>query len=357
MQKILSGKAMSLGSLMIGIAGHELTEHEVEQLMHPMVAGVILFSRNYHSPQQLSALCDHIHSLRHPKLLIGVDHEGGRVQRFREGFTRIPPMRALGEIYQHRPEAALKQARQLGWVLATELLACGVDFSFAPVLDLDYGESRVIGDRAFAADAQVVGKLGLQLSFGMREAGMASIAKHFPGHGFVQADTHQEIAVDERTWSQIEAADLQPFLKLMAHGLEAVMPAHVRYPVVDDLPVGFSEKWLQTILRGRCHFEGAIISDDLGMQAAVVYGDLTQRAKMALQAGCDLVLLCNDLEQIDPVLNSLYWNSGPLSHARLIRLHGHKHIEWTNLKYEPLWQAAVKTAESLINQVQPDLLS
>lgn len=346
----VQGKAMSLGSLMIGVGGLTLTDQERDWLLSPMVAGVILFSRNFESPEQLKALCDDIHALRHPKLLIAVDHEGGRVQRFRQGFTRLPSMRVLGQLYQQSAETALKKAYELGWLLATELLACGVDFSFAPVVDLDYGESHVIGDRAFSSDPFITGKLAMQVSSGMREAGMASVAKHFPGHGYVKADTHEEIAIDERHWPQIQQQDLQPFLSLMSHGLEAVMPAHVRYPNVDDLPVGFSDYWLQKILREECHFDGAIISDDLGMHAAAVYGSVVERVNLALKAGCDLVLVCNELDQIPAVLAQGTQRRCPISHARLIRLHGRAHVSFDRLHYEPLWQAAAKNISQLSEQ-------
>lgn len=347
----IQGKAMSLGNVMIGVSGLSLTAQERDWMLSPIVAGVILFSRNFESPEQLKALCDEIHALRHPKLLIAVDHEGGRVQRFRQGFTRLPPMRVLGQLYQSSAEKSLKKAHELGWLLATELLACGVDFSFAPVVDLDYGESHVIGDRAFSADPVITGKLALQVSLGMREAGMASVAKHFPGHGYVKADTHEEIAIDERHWPQIQQQDLQPFLNLMAHGLEAVMPAHVRYPNVDDLPVGFSDYWLQKVLREECHFDGAIISDDLGMHAAAVYGSVVERVNLALNAGCDLVLVCNELDQIPEVLAQGVKRSCPISHARLIRLHGRAQIRFERLHYEPLWQAAAKNINQLSEQV------
>ncbi|WFE68329.1 beta-N-acetylhexosaminidase [Thiomicrospira sp. R3] len=350
------GKALSLGSVLIGLAGESLLAHERDYLVHPRVAGVVLFSRNYSSPQQLQSLCEKIHNLRHPKLLIAVDHEGGRVQRFREGFSRLPAMRQLGQLYQDDNAKGLKLAKEMGWLMATELLACGVDFSFAPVVDLDYGESHVIGDRAFSADPIVTGKLALALTQGMREAGMASVAKHFPGHGFVQADTHHAVAIDARTWPEIEQRDLQPFLSLMAHGLEAVMPAHVRYPAVDDLPVGFSKIWLQKILRQTCHFEGAIISDDLGMQAAAVYGDTVERVRMAIEAGCDLVLVCNELAEIPQVLNAGVHRPCVVSHARLIRLHGHPKVRYDKLHYNPLWQAAVKHLTFFNDQNQASLL-
>lgn len=328
-----------LGSIMIDISGPQLTQKDRERLAHPHVAGVILFARHYESPQQLEALCHEIHEIRHPKLLIGVDHEGGRVQRFREGFTRLPSMRPLGKLYDENPQDALKMAEQIGWVMATELLAAGVDFSFAPVLDLDYGDSRVIGDRSFHSDPKIVSMLSGQLVQGMREAGMASVAKHFPGHGFIQADTHLEEAVDERSLDTLIKSDIQPFLSLIEHNIEAIMPAHVRYPKIDSEPAGFSRIWLQDILRKKCGFQGAIISDDLSMQAAKEHGNPLQRVTKALQAGCDLVLMCNDLESVDAVLDGLVWEEQPLSHARLIRLHGHAKVSLSNLQKNPIWQA------------------
>jgi beta-N-acetylhexosaminidase len=221
---------------------------------------------------------------------------------------------------------------------------------------LDYGESHVIGDRAFSADPLVTGQLAMALSQGMREAGMASVAKHFPGHGFVGADTHETVAIDPRSWAQIEQRDMQPFIKLMAHGLEAVMPAHVRYPAVDALPVGFSKVWLQKILRETCHFEGAIISDDLGMQAAAAYGDTVERVRLAIDAGCDLVLVCNELGEIPCVLNADVHRPCVVSHARLIRLHGKSTVRYDKLHYNPLWQSAVKHLAHFNEQHQPPLL-
>ncbi|MDG6773016.1 beta-N-acetylhexosaminidase [Thiomicrorhabdus sp. ZW0627] len=344
---IPAGKAMSLGSVMVDIEGTTLQPHEAERLMDPLVAGVILFSRNFESVEQLQALTESIHALRHPRLLIAVDHEGGRVQRFRSGFTRIPPMRVLGQLHDHNPRQSYEAAEKIGWLLATELLSVGVDFSFAPVVDLDYGGSKVIGDRSFSMNPVTVGQLGFHLMKGMRKAGMASVAKHFPGHGFIEADTHTEIAVDERPFAEIQQKDMQPFLTLIENGLDAVMPAHVIYPKVDKLPAGFSTHWLQTVLRKQCHFEGAIISDDMSMQAAVEYGSASERVLKALQAGCDLVLVCNDPQAADEVLAKVDWHAGPLSHARLIRLHAHQKVSYSKLPYHPLWQAAVTVIDNL----------
>lgn len=342
-----AGESMSLGSVMVDIAGTELQPHEIERLMDPLVAGVILFSRNFESVEQLRKLTDSIHALRHPRLLIGVDHEGGRVQRFRQGFTHIPPMRVLGQLHEKDAQLSYESAEKIGWLMATELLAVGVDFSFAPVVDLDYGGSKVIGDRAFAMNPVTVSQLSFHLMSGMRKAGMASVAKHFPGHGFIEADTHTEIAVDERSFAEIQQKDMQPFLSLIENGVDAVMPAHVIYPKVDTMPAGFSQYWLQTVLRQQCHFEGAIISDDMSMKAATEYGTASERVLTALQAGCDLVLVCNDPQAADEVLAKVHWHADVISHARLIRLHAHQKIDYEKLQYNPLWQAAVSIVKVL----------
>ena len=355
MQK-LPGKAMSLGCVMIGIEGLALTAQDRKRLLHPLVAGVILFSRNFESPEQLQALTDEIHALRHPNLLIGVDHEGGRVQRFKQGFTLLPPAQLLGETYDANPKKALNLAEQLGWLMATELLSVGVDFSFAPVLDLNYGQSRVIGDRALHSDPIVVGKLGFALMKGMRQAGMPAVAKHFPGHGYIQADTHLEVAVDSRSFDTIYRQDLQPFLTFFENSGEAVMPAHVIYSQVDALPVGFSNYWLQQILRQKCHFDGCIVSDDLGMAAAKALGSASERALLALNAGCDLVLFCNLFEEMDEVLREVDFHANPLSHARLIRMHGHMQQTYDKLFYDPLWQAAHQKIRALANQDEQQVL-
>lgn len=340
-------KAQKLGCLMIGISGAKLTAAEQQQLLSPKVGGVILFSRNYQNPAQLTELCAEIHALRSQRLLIAVDHEGGRVQRFREGFTQIPAMQTLGASYLIAPEPALKQARVLGWLMATELLACGVDFSFAPVLDIDYGRSEVIGDRAFSNQPEIITDLAQQFTFGMREAGMSSVGKHFPGHGFVAADTHHEIAVDERSWQQIESQDVQPFLQLIKRGMEGIMPAHVRYPQVDDLPVGFSKHWLQTVLRGLYQYNGAIISDDLGMKAAAVYGNMTELAKKSLDAGCDLILVCNELDQIDQLLADLDFQPVASAQPRLRRLACRNYLIDKDFKSSAKYQEAIATLEQL----------
>lgn len=346
MQK-LDGQSISLGSVMVDLKGTALQSEDVTRLMNPLVAGVILFSRNFESIEQIQRLTKSIHDLRHPKLLIGIDHEGGRVQRFRTGFTHLPAMRTLGELYQKDEEYSLSVAEKVGWLLAAELLSVGIDFSFAPVVDLDYGGSKVIGDRAFHSQPAVVGHLAFHLMLGMRKAGMASVAKHFPGHGFIEADTHLEVAVDERAFEDIQQQDMRPFQHLIENGLEAVMPAHVIYPQVDTLPAGFSNTWLQEVLRKQCQFEGAIISDDMSMKAATEFGSAPQRVLKALQAGCDLVLVCNDPTAVDEVLRQVHWRSNTVSHARLIRLHAHGKFNYKTLQYDPLWQAAERVISQL----------
>jgi beta-N-acetylhexosaminidase len=282
--------------LIIDIAGTELSKVDRQRLKNPLVGGLILFGRNWHHRAQLSALCADIKALR-ADLLICVDHEGGRVQRFRtDGFTHLPPMRALGELWMSQPLQATNAATACGYVLASELRACGVDFSFTPVLDLDYGESGVIGDRAFARDPRVVSLLAKSVMHGLLQAGMANCGKHFPGHGFVKADSHTDIPVDRRSLKAILGDDAAPY-GWMNMSLTSVMPAHVIYPKVDARPAGFSPRWLQDILRAQLGFDGAIFSDDLSMAGArLIDGrevSYTEAAVTALNAGCDMVLLCN----------------------------------------------------------------
>ena len=295
---------MASGRLMLDLAGCQITAQERELLSHPEVGGVILFSRNYQNPQQLTELTTEIRSLA-PVALIAVDHEGGRVQRFRHGFTELPAMGKLATEYLKDTARACELAEQIGWLLAYELRQCGVDISFAPVLDLDRGRSQVIGDRAFGDNAEQVTALAAALIEGMSQAGMAATGKHFPGHGWAIADSHIAIPEDERSLEQIRAEDLKPFASLVDRGLAAVMPAHVIYSQVDANPAGFSQWWLQQQLRTELGFEGVIFSDDLSMAGASVAGGYPERAKAALEAGCDMVLVCNQPEHAAEVLNAL----------------------------------------------------
>jgi beta-N-acetylhexosaminidase len=297
------------GPVMLGVAGLALTPEDRERLAHPLVGGVILFARNYASPAQLAALTAEIRALRTPALLIAVDHEGGRVQRFREGFTAIPPMRALGELWDRDVAAAAREATRLGWTIASELRAHGIDFSFTPVLDLDYGASTVIGDRAFHRNPNAAAHLAAALHDGLRAVGMPAVGKHFPGHGFVEADSHVAVPVDDRPLDRLIADDLVPFAAMVGQGLEGVMPAHVVYPAIDAQPAGFSAKWLQEILRGRLRFDGLIFSDDLEMAGAHGAGDIVARAVAARAAGCDTVLVCNDFAAAERLLDG--WQPSP----------------------------------------------
>jgi len=306
---------------MVDIEGLHLQAHERERLRHPLVGGVILFARNFADRAQLQALCADIHGACTPPLLIAADQEGGRVQRFRsDGFTPLPSMAALGRLWDAHPARALGVAADLGLVLASELRACGVDLSFAPVLDLAWGPSQVIGDRALHAGAPAVLALATALIQGFAQAGLAACGKHFPGHGWAAADSHHEMPVDERSLERILADDVLPYRLLGDALLPAVMPAHVVYPEVDALPAGFSPVWIQEVLRTRLEYDGLVFSDDLTMEAASVAGDIHARAQAALQAGCDMVLVCNRPDLADQLLAQLSVSSRPESRARLRRL-------------------------------------
>lgn len=296
---------MPLGPIMLDVEGKQLENEDRRRLQHPQTGGVILFSRNFESVDQIRQLCSEIKALRDPELLIAVDHEGGRVQRFRAGFTPIPAMRTLGRLWETDPNGAMSSAEQVGYLIASELASCQIDFSFTPVLDLDFGRSAVIGNRAFHRDPEAVSALGGALIAGLRAGGVASVGKHFPGHGYVEADSHVDVPEDPRSLAQIESADLLPFARLVRAELAAVMPAHVIYPAVDRLPAGFSSIWLKDILRTRLGFEGMIFSDDLTMEGARMIGDIRARANAAFAAGCNMVLVCNKPDASNALLSAL----------------------------------------------------
>lgn len=345
----MTQQQMPLGPVMLDVVGTTLSEDDLRRIRHPLTGGVILFARNYENRAQLVALCDAIHAAR-PGVLIAVDHEGGRVQRFRsDGFTRLPAMRQLGQLWDNDVLQACKVATALGYVLAAELRACGVDLSFTPVLDLDYGQSEVIGDRAFHHDPRVVTLLAKSVNHGLRDAGMANCGKHFPGHGFVAADSHIAIPVDERDPKDILQDDAAPY-GWLGMSLSAVMPAHVIYPKFDKHPAGFSRKWL-SLLRKDLGFEGVIFSDDLSMQGASVAGTVVQGAHAALKAGCDMVLICNSPQQADQLLDGLDPSVALDAHrsaARIAALVPTASAKgWEALQADPVYKAAHKLVRSL----------
>ena len=345
----MSTAVQPLGPVMLDVVGKSLSDDDLRRLHHPLTGGVILFARNYESRAQVTALCAAIHRAR-PGILIAVDHEGGRVQRFRsDGFTRLPAMRALGQLWDRDVLQSCKVATALGYVLAAELRACGVDLSFTPVLDLDYGPSEVIGDRAFHRDPRVVTMLAKSINHGLLQAGMANCGKHFPGHGFVAADSHIAIPVDERDPKDILKEDAAPY-GWLGMSLSAVMPAHVIYPFFDSQPAGFSRKWL-SLLRDELGFEGVIFSDDLSMEGASVAGNVVQGAHAALSAGCDMVLVCNSPDKADQLLEGLDPTvalDAKRSAARIAALVPTSPPKtWDELQADPVYKAACGLVKSL----------
>lgn len=338
---------MSLGPVMLDLVGTSITQKEREMLQHPQTGGVILFTRNYESPQQMTEMVKEIHSLRSQHLLVAVDHEGGRVQRFKKGFTHIPAAATYGKLYKSNKKEAKLLAESCGWLMAAECRATGIDMSFAPVLDLGRGVSGVIGDRAFHYNPQRVAELAHDFMNGMNQAGMQATGKHFPGHGSIKEDSHVAHPVDNRSYNDIFMEDIKPFEHMINCGLGAVMPAHVIYPQVDDKPAGYSSKWLKTILRDRLGFQGVIFSDDLSMKAAGVAGDFGDRAVTALNAGCDMVLVCNHQDAAAQVLDRLKDYSNPASQLRLVRMHGRGENSWDKLKSSSKWQQAVNRVQEI----------
>jgi beta-N-acetylhexosaminidase len=331
---------------MIDIAGAELTAEDIQVLSHPLVGSVILFTRNYRDTAQLTALTAAIRGVRSPQLLIAVDHEGGRVQRFREGFTRLPAARLLGRRYDQDRREALSLAQSVGWLMASELRAVGVDFSFAPCVDLDYGVSEIIGDRAFHKDPDAVAALAVAYMSGMREAGMASVAKHFPGHGAVIADSHVALPVDRRKFVDLEA-DIRPYRPLIDNSLTAVMGAHVVFPAVDPLPASLSKRWITGVLRRELGFHGCVFADDLSMAGAAAFGGVIERAELAFAAGCDVLPICNDRQAVKSVLEHFGPEAGTAaSQARMVRMRARGEPP-TKLNSDRQWQQTVANIAGL----------
>lgn len=337
-------------AVMLDLMGMELTQEEKELLQHPQVGGIILFTRNYQDPDQLENLLQQIRQLKLVHLLVAVDHEGGRVQRFRQGFTQLQALGKIGQLYETQPAYAKQLAEIHGWLMAIELRAMDIDFSFAPVLDVNKNISRVIGDRAFGAEPKIISELGEYYMKGMQRAGMAAIGKHFPGHGSVAADSHIDIPVDPRSYETIASEDLIPFITMVKNGLAGIMPAHVIYSAVDVNPAGFSSFWLQTVLRERLGFNGAIFSDDLSMKGASQIGDMPERARVAFAAGCDMVLVCNDRAGAINVTEQLErdsFKSSTESLQRLQTMRGRNSLTRTDLMNMSQWREAVSALEIL----------
>lgn len=340
--------SLPLGALMLDIEGDCLTVDDRRRLLHPAVGGVILFRRNFVSVAQITKLIDAIKALREPELIVAVDHEGGRVQRFIEGFTRLPAMRNLGDVYERQGvQAACNAAEQTGWVLAAQLRGVGVDLSFTPVLDLDWGACAVIGNRSFHGNPTVVSILAAALQRGLARGGMAACGKHFPGHGAVGGDSHHTLPHDERDFATIQAQDLYPFKTMIQAGLASLMPAHVLYPKVDSQPAGFSTIWLKDILRQQMGFDGMVFSDDLTMEGAAGGGTIQERTQAALMSGCDVVLVCNRPDLLDTLLADFPTVDNPNLAQRWQKIRGRK-IE--DLSDNMDFQAACTTVATLCRE-------
>ena len=335
-------KQLPIGPIMIDITGTTLSQYDKEKIAHPNTGAIILFARNYETPEQVAELSQQIKAARKGSILIAVDQEGGRVQRFQNGFTRLPPVAA----YAKQPELT----EDAGWLMAAELLSSGIDFSFAPVLDIDCGVSEIIGNRSFSQDTEQTCQLTSHYRKGMRRAGMAAIGKHFPGHGAVALDSHLALPVDDRDFDSLYNKDILPFKQLINEGLEGIMPAHVVYPAVDELPAGFSSIWINEILRKQLGFNGAVFSDDLSMEGAATVGDFSERARLARQAGCDMLLVCNNETAAEQVLDSTPIESNTIREQRLLAMLGKTGISQqalkNNLEWQTISQQITKLSES-----------
>ena len=346
---------MALGPVMLDVEGLSLNPADRMLLREPAVGGVILFSRNYASPGQIADLVQEIRAVRSPPLLVAVDHEGGRVQRFRDGFTPIPPMRRLGHLHDEDPAASVEFAHTCGWLIGSELRSMGIDLCFAPCVDLDWGVSEVIGDRAFHKSPDVVASLASSFSHGLRDAGMAAIAKHFPGHGAVVADSHERLPIDRRSYGDL-LDDLRPYETLVRNRqIAGVMLAHVVYEQLDELPAGFSDYWINAQLRRQLGFDGAVFCDDLSMKATESYGSMPKRAELALNTGCDMILVCNDRPGAARTVDALHEYSNPLSLVRLARLHGTGGQLRETLLAGDAWQAAASKLDHWLDRPELEL--
>ena len=335
---------------MLDIEGRQLTPADRVLLQEPAVGGVILFGRNYESPSQLAELIAGIRASRSPPLLIAVDHEGGRVQRFREGFSAIPPMRRLGRQYDGDSEEAVALAKTAGWLIASELRAMNIDLSFTPCVDLDWGVSEIIGNRAFHRHPDVVAELASAFCNGLRSAGMAAVAKHFPGHGAVVADSHDQLPVDRRSYGEL-LDDMRPYEKLIAkRQLAGVMIAHIVYAETDPLPASFSSYWIKQQLRSALNYDGAVVCDDLSMKATETMGSMPKRARLALQAGCDMVIICNNRPAASATVAALRDYSDPLSLVRLARLHGTGKVVRESLRASDEWRIAADRLQQWLDR-------
>ncbi len=343
---------MSLGPVMLDVAGTSLTAADQRRLLHPQTGGVILFTRNYQDPLQLQALVDEIHALRNPRLIVAVDQEGGRVQRFREGFQRLPAMGLIGDWYDRDANRGIAIAETVGWIMAAELLHYGIDLSFAPVLDLGHRISSVIGDRAFHTDIGTIVRLANALIRGMHAAGMEAVGKHFPGHGSVEGDSHHVMPFDRRSVDTIVDTDLQTFRRVIDNHLAGIMMAHVIYEQAEPQPAGYSRYWIQEVLRKRLGFAGAVFSDDLSMSGAETAGDYPARARAALDAGCDMLLVCNNPEGADEVLASLQGYNDPASQVRLVRMHGRPGQRQRRLFDSPQWRERVAELQAFLHETE-----
>ncbi len=330
--------SLKIGPIVFDLIGTTLSPEEREILQHPLIGGVIFFARNYQSPDQIAQLCKTIRAVRKTPILITVDQEGGRVQRFLTGFQRLPAMGKIGELYAESPKLSLSLASATGYLMAAELLSVGVDLSFAPVLDIDYGNNQVIGQRAFHQQADALILLAKSFMQGMQTAGMASVGKHFPGHGAVSVDSHLDLPIDLRQLKEVAENDISPFKHLINNGIQGIMAAHILFSSIDKHPVSFSSYWLKEILRKQLNFKGMVFSDDLNMKGAHVAGDVPDRAQASLEAGCDMTLICNDRNGIIKTLDRLIQDKFFVSEAKFLPIQGRFQSTQLSLKNSTLWQ-------------------